>query len=104
MPSRSRNQKKPASTTNYKANTSANSSRDDGKKKIAAQVIALGDKKFRAVVYLGGLPGDGWSRGDEKYSGEGELKNGQIQFHPDEPNASEMFHRGPQGRQDHHLA
>lgn len=61
---------------------------DKGKRKIAVQVIALGDSKFRAVVYLGGLPGDGWSHGNDKYSGEGELKNGQIQFHPDDPNAS----------------
>ena len=62
---------------------------DEGKRKIAIQVVALGDRKFRAVAYLGGLPGDGWSHGDEKYSGEGELKNGQVQFNPDRPDASE---------------
>ncbi|MCE9546462.1 MAG: DUF1080 domain-containing protein [Planctomycetia bacterium] len=32
----------------------------DGEKTLAAQVIALGDHKFRAVGYSGGLPGDGW--------------------------------------------
>jgi hypothetical protein len=61
---------------------------DNGNRKIAAQIVALGESRFRAVVYLGGLPGDGWSHGDEKYSGEGELKNGKIQFKPDDPNAS----------------
>jgi hypothetical protein len=55
---------------------------DEGKRKIAIQVLALGDRKFRAVAYIGGLPGDGWSRGDERHSGEGELKNGQVQFYP----------------------
>src|SRR4029079_12322807 len=62
---------------------------DEGKRKIAIQVVALGDRKFRAVAYLGGLPGDGWSHGDEKYSGEGKLKNGQVQFSPDRSDASE---------------
>lgn len=62
---------------------------NEGNRKIAVQVVALGDRKFRAVAYLEGLPGNGWSRGDEKHSGEGELNNGQIQFHPENPNASE---------------
>ena len=62
---------------------------EEGKRKIAVQVVALGDRKFRGVAYVGGLPGGGWSRGDERHVGEGELKNGQVQFKPDDPDASE---------------
>jgi hypothetical protein len=38
-----------------------------------AQVIALGDQKFAVTGYKGGLPGDGWSRGDQEEKLEGEL-------------------------------
>jgi len=44
--------------------------------KYGVQVIALGDGKFQAVGYPGGLPGDGWTQ-EKKVSAEG-VKNGET--------------------------
>jgi len=52
----------------------------DGKPmKYGAQVVALGDGKFHAVGYPGGLPGDGW---DEKtrIEADGQTKDSETAF------------------------
>jgi hypothetical protein len=49
-------------------------------KKGGAQIIALGDGKFEMVLYPGGLPGDGWKRGEAKEKAQGETKDGETTF------------------------
>ena len=56
---------------------------DDGDRKIGVQIIALGNGKFRAVAYPGGLPGDGWTK-EEKHSVEGERQGDTVFFKKDE--------------------
>lgn len=51
----------------------------DGKQKWGLQVIALGNGKFHAVAYNGGLPGAGWNK-DEKVEVDGSLQDGAVTF------------------------
>lgn len=53
--------------------------RDEGAFTLGVQVIALGGGKFRAVAYVGGLPGDGWN-GEDRNQVEGELVGDTVRF------------------------
>src|SRR5687768_7476770 len=44
-----------------------------------AQVIALGNDKFRLVLYKGGLPGAGWDK-NERTEIDGVRKDNVVQF------------------------
>ena len=48
--------------------------------KMGAQVIALGDGKFDAVIYGGGLPGGGWDPKQPKVFLKGETNTDLVEF------------------------
>ncbi len=50
---------------------------DEGDVKIGLQLVALGDGKFRAIGYMGGLPGAGWDK-LIKHEAEGELHGDKV--------------------------
>ena len=56
---------------------------DGEQQKWGVQVIALGDDKFRAVGFRGGLPGDGWD-GEEPRRAEGKASGGVVTIDADE--------------------
>lgn len=51
----------------------------DSKQKWGLQVIALGDGKFHAVAYSGGLPGAGWDK-EQKVEVDGSASDGIATF------------------------
>src|SRR5437879_1952043 len=51
-----------------------------GVKKWGIQVIALGEGKFRAVFYPGGLPGDGWTKDKPKVKADGTRSDDTVTF------------------------
>jgi len=61
--------------------------REGEKVKIGAQVVALGDGKFHAVGFAGGLPGDGWEPTDQRPEIDGQMENGTAVFTSDRASA-----------------
>jgi hypothetical protein len=53
---------------------------DGNKIKVGAQVIALSKGEFTIVGYAGGLPGDGWKRGDGQVEFPGKTEGKEVKF------------------------
>jgi hypothetical protein len=64
----------------YQGEYSGSSKVGDQEMRFGIQVVAQGQGKFRAMSYIGGLPGDG---GTERRPMEGSLKDGVVVFDDD---------------------
>lgn len=60
---------------------------DDGKQTWGLQIIALGDAKFHAVAFRGGLPGEGWDKSD-KVEVDGSATGGAAMFNGEKGTAA----------------
>ncbi len=56
--------------------------------KVGIQVIALGNGKFRAVGFEGGLPGAGWDKGKRSQSEANKVVDGSVTFTEEEGKAT----------------
>lgn len=62
--------------------------RDGATVKIGVQVIAMSDTTFQSTIFIGGLPGAGWERGDRTRTSEGKLDGELVAWTSEEGNVT----------------